>query len=99
VRIRHGLAERLATASQQLVLDRFGDEATSIPLQPVNRLDELRPQCDRDMFGRRHTYSMQYNMIILNTHDNVPSHALSLRESSLGWTPTSKRSTPGAIDT
>jgi hypothetical protein len=53
-----GIADRakkiLATTSDQLVLNGFGDEPASIPFEPVNPLHQLGGQGDRDAFSDTH---------------------------------------------
>ncbi len=52
------LQKRCAPSSGHFVLNRFCYEATPVPLELINFVEEIRGQCDRDSLVSGHDFSM-----------------------------------------
>lgn len=65
MRVPHGGEEALTTSSGQLVRNSLGDKAASVSLEPIDALDEIRGEGDRNAFSRGHGVSVMLSMIIL----------------------------------
>jgi hypothetical protein len=58
MRVSDGLKEGLALPTGDLVLNRFRNEATSVSLELIDFVKEVRGQRNRDPFSARHIDSM-----------------------------------------
>jgi len=54
VRGSNGFQERCAASTGDFTLNSFSDEATPIPLELIDFLEEFRGQRDGDSFADRH---------------------------------------------
>lgn len=82
MRRSNGLQERSAASTSDLTLNSFSNEATPIPLELIDFLEEFRRQRDRDSLAGRHRpeYDIKYD------HTQQTAHSRWNRENTLdGW--------------